>query len=479
MKALPVLLIGLALAAPAQATSLKCSGPEKAQFKTLCGDVELAALINNVNAAVARLLGQSDLLTAMLLKRDQRWFEDVIGSENIGPFEGRNDENYGRIHKLLKARLATLSRLQPGALKTPVGNWANALASAKVAKGGADTLTLTLKAHLNYPNMGQTYICEATATLKPAADGWYSGKGKADEPREPDPDIGPDADMIKLRMQGNTLRVVIVDGGRGGFCNGVDLLTASYFPAGGTASKSDPGLAARTVSPSFGCASVANSDEEEICSDPELAKLDTEINAHYRAAMVRLDAKTAEHLRADQRAWVRENSTGYEAHLAPGWDKKSYDVHHSSDARYELLTRLAERAFMLANIEDKREGLQGLWFAHHAMLSIAPEDGKTGLIGRGGKVAIGEYKSSCTFYSPVTLENGAVNAKEEFPELGRDGVVLVFNPRDPDNDDDFFDKDGKVKIAQPGYCSRMRSPKARLFPIKMNETIVKQFDRIR
>ena len=51
------------------------------------------------------------------------------------------------------------------------------------------------------------------------------------------------------------------------------------------------------------------------------------------------------------------------------------------------------------------------------------------------------------------IETGTFKTKEEFPKLTRESGTLL--ARRPDDDSE-----------QPGYCSKLRSPKARLFPVK-------------
>ena len=58
------------------------------------------------------------------------------------------------------------------------------------------------------------------------------------------------------------------------------------------------------TTPSFDCASAKLSAEKAICSDKDLAQLDQDIDAAYRAAVARLDRKAADALKRDQRAFI-------------------------------------------------------------------------------------------------------------------------------------------------------------------------------
>ena len=218
------------------------------------------------------------------------------------------------------------------------------------------------------------------------------------------------------------------------------------------------------TAPSFNCATAKNSDEQEICSDPELAEKDVAIAAAYNDAMRRLDAKSADYLRDDERAWVADNIVAYDAHLLAAWDKPSYYVHHTGDAREELKLRLKERLAMLKNLDEKRQGESGLWVGHTAMLAIAPDKDKPGMLQAAGrKWETGDWKSSCDFDADGKMVGGAFKTDDDFPKLARDGATLTLGD----------------ETGQPGYCERMTSPKARLFPVKDGADVGFNDDRIR
>lgn len=66
------------------------------------------------------------------------------------------------------------------------------------------------------------------------------------------------------------------------------------------------------VVPTFDCLRARKAVEKAICSDPELTKLDWDIDQAYRNILVRLDAKAASRLRQSQRAFIetRDRSFG-------------------------------------------------------------------------------------------------------------------------------------------------------------------------
>jgi uncharacterized protein YecT (DUF1311 family) len=254
------------------------------------------------------------------------------------------------------------------------------------------------------------------------------------------------------------------------------VATGSYFPIAAEATGTVAFVAQRTVAPSFKCATAQNSDEEEICSDPELAARDAEIARVYGETLRRLDARLAARLRADERAWAKDNATAFDTYLHPPWSKQNYMLHDTSDARAELMRRLNERLAMLANLDEKREGLEGLWVAYNADLTIAPAKGKTDgtLTAIGEKWLVGQYKFHCDFRSDGRIEHGSFKAEREFPTLTRDGAMLVISAEDPDTGDNPMPPGGHAPS-----CTRMHSAKARLFPVKPAAGVGAQFDRAR
>jgi uncharacterized protein len=455
---------------PADAVPLfDCSKPV---YQAVCSEHELRDLGVGIDAELARLLRSADPLTAMLLKRDQIWFEQILAAEDLHAFQGRQDADYLRVLATLKARRDALARLRTGGATTPVGSWSNAFATATIGKTVGNALAITLQARLSYRDvqLGEG-ACMATTTAALGKDGWYSATISDQKDSE------GQIDVIRFKLQGNTLR--IVHEGNSGICTwasspgdepskGADVLTGSFFPAGDAASA--PGsVAARTVAPSFDCARAENADEQEICADPELALADVEIAQFYRKTIRRLDHRLAAHLRTDQRAWASDNAVDYQYNLHPGGDKAQYDVHHTSSARNELAVRQKERIILLTNLDEKRRGVEGLWIGHNAVLAIAPAKGKSDgtMHAAGAKWVADDYRARCDFESDGRIENSVFKPTKDFPTLTRDGGTLVVATEDPDKREDFFDKNGQEKKPWPDYCNRMRSPKARLLPVKL------------
>ena len=97
-------------------------------------------------------------------------------------------------------------------------------------------------------------------------------------------------------------------------------------------SGSKPGTAA-TVSkvtlPSFDCATATRAAEKAICSDPDLARLDTEIDAAYKAALAARSGKAATQLRQEERDFIAARNTSF--------GNPSYNLRHEMEARLAVL----------------------------------------------------------------------------------------------------------------------------------------------
>jgi uncharacterized protein len=458
--------------AKASAASLfDCNSVDTA-YRTVCNEQELRKLGSEIDDELARLLRSADPLTALLLKRDQVYFTDILGADNIPGFQSHNDKGYARILAALKARRRGLTELRAGGVTTLEGDWSNVFANVTIAKAEAGSLAIAIKSRLSYPNENRGEVdCAAMVTAAPGKDGSYSAAvGKDHEGR---------LDIIRFRLQGNTLRIVHEVNGEAGVCDGkphdsdsdrrggADVLTGSYFPIGPAAKAA--GATARAVAPSFDCAKAENADEEEICADPEMAQADRNIARLFREAMRRIDHTIAGYLRADQRSWASDNSTDFLFNLQPGSDKAQSTVHHTSAARERLFLRQQQRILLIANLDEKRKGIEGVWHGYNASLTVAPAKGKSDgtLHAEGSKWDLEDYKAYCNFTSDGKIENGIFKAVNEFPKLTRDSGTLVIGAESNDSE-------------QPSYCWRMRSPKARLFPVKPGsgiEEISKQLRR--
>ena len=458
-----VLVPGLAVLMPGTAAAgFDCTGKNADQFTTICHDAEIMRLDRAVDASLVRAQHAVDPVTAMLLRRDQNWVMEIAGGA-YAQFNGADDPRRQGIIAILQQCLAMLDHMASRA-DGITGEWRNALGTATVAIRPNGVFHVDIRTKALYWD-GDQPACALAADVKLGDDGWLSGPaGVMSDGKEPAA-IAPDSTFtLHARLQANTLRVVIAHDNDYFACQPVESFTASYFPMVGvfaaTLSNTPPPMTA----PSFTCATAKNSDEQEICADPELAEKDVAIAGAYNDALHHLDPKSAEYLRDDERAWVAGNKDAYDSQIHAAWDKQNYFIHHTDNARHELYLRLKERLAMLKSLDDKREGEEGLWVGYNAMLAIAPDKDKSGMLQAAGrKWEAGNWKSHCDFAADGKMAGGHFKTDDEFPKLALDAVTLTL---------------GDEKT-QPGYCERMKSPKARLFPVKAGADVGFNDDRIR
>jgi uncharacterized protein len=463
--------LALLLSTPprAEAAAFRCSGPIP---DGECADRELIGLDRAVDAEFDAIIKYAEPLTKLLLRRDQAWFAEIVTRGFTRKYDGAKDPQRLRLIDTLTRRLVMLNEigLRPVAAG-PAGSWGNALATIVVHEAGHGALQVTLSAKLAYEERNDTLTCDLAGTFKKDGSGWFAGEFAT--PRAADARARAPA---RLRLQGNTLRIVRADDvgtdADQRVCGGLETITGSYFSLTPAARAPASVISARTVSPSFKCATAENSDEEEICADPELAARDVKLARVYAETLRRLEPRLAAALRSDQRGWAKDNPTAYDASLHPAAAKDTSTLHHPDFAREELRLRLDERLAMLANLDEKRQGIVGFWEAYNAALTIAPAKDNTDgtMTATGYKWETGDYKSRCDFMSDGHIDRGTFKAKEAFPALTRDGAMLITSAEDPDD---------RPESGAPEYCNRMPSAKARLFPVKAAAGAGARFDRTR
>src|SRR5262245_62817581 len=103
------LLVGKAGAA----SLFGCNSVDTA-YRTVCNEQELRKLGSEIDDELAKLLRRVDPLTALLLKRDQVYFTDILAADNVPGFQSHNDKEYARILVALEARRRALSELGVG-----------------------------------------------------------------------------------------------------------------------------------------------------------------------------------------------------------------------------------------------------------------------------------------------------------------------------------------------------------------------------
>jgi uncharacterized protein len=427
----------------AEAAAFTCSGPIPNRE---CSDRELIGVDWAVDGEFDAIIKSADPLTKLLLRRDQAWFVEIVTRGFTRKYEGANDPQRLRLLDTLTRRIVMLNEigLRPVAAG-PAGSWGNALATIMVREAGHGALQVTLSAKLAYEERDDTLTCDLAGMFTQDGTGWFAGELAA-------PDAAGARAPTRLRLQGNTLRMVHTDDTDTDrqVCGSLSIITGSYF----------------SLHP------AANSDEEEICADPELATRDIRMARLYAETLRRLEPRLAADVRTDQRGWAKDNPTAYDASLHPASAKDTSTLHHTDDARDELRLRLDERLAMLANLDEKRQGVVGFWEAYNAALTIAPAKDKTDgtMAAVGFKWEVGDYKTRCDFMSRGRIEGGAFKAREAFPTLTRDGAMLIASAED---------RDDKPASRAPEYCNRMPSAKARLLPVKPAAGVEGKFDRLR
>jgi len=323
--------------------------------------------------------------------------------------------------------------------------------------------------------------CTVGALVKPAAGGWLAGsllpdeaalsKASADAKSEPKK---PPA--IRMRRQGETLRVAIVAGDEGydlPGCESVEQITASYFPSG----KAAPDKADTTfVTPTFDCTDPKTATEEEICADPDLADNDQRLNRAWKALLPRLDGVTRRALTEDQRSWVKTQAAQFPQFLHPAWEKRTSQMHTTTDARDHLNGLQRERIALLEGFDDKRTGLAGVWLAYNALIRITANADGT-LSGQGWKWEQGDWKAGCDYAMTGKAVNGIFRSdeKRKNPDtLERDHATLIVNRLDDAFAKKRWKKDGTAdEAADEAKCRRnvANSSTAKLFPARPSPDI--------
>ncbi len=446
-----------------------------------CKDGTMQRLVRELDAAEKAALAKARPLTVPLLKRDQVWFRQMLEV-----YDDNADDSGGSIQdievRMLERRIAALNELAQGHGRAGVGGrWVNAFGSVEVTPGehGDIHVALTVDARYGEDSDRQPETCATRGVLRAGADGWLVGTAVSPKPYTTD--VAKEVAtmkpaLLKIRRQGETLRVVAGDGNKDGWdryainCSHQNLLTGSYFAAG----KSGRGLTGATpfVAPTFDCTRPATASEEEICADPELAAGDVRLNRAWHRLLPRLDTTTRRLLSTDQRAWVKSQAFQYPEFLHPAWDKQASDVHQTALARDSLLALQRERLAVLEGFDETRRGFEGTWWASDAGLTVTRgKDGKLNV--SGGKWYQGSWKDGCVYEFSGTVDAAGFHAddKSENPDtLERDHATLIVNRAD-----DAWAKrrDQDDPTAGEAKCRRLRSysSTARLFPVRTSPDI--------
>jgi uncharacterized protein YecT (DUF1311 family) len=448
----------------------------------VCKEIGYDRLVAQIDKALTATLAKAPANIRPLLKRDQVWFNEAI--REAAEFVAESDEFDFReeFGETLRQRAASLEAIADGLGRSGLaGRWANAFGNVVVTPGESGAFRLTIETRAVYgPGNDRRRECKLRAEVRPASGGWLTGSIVPDD-RQPaaEPKGEPaKAPSIKIRRQGETLRVVVGDAEwrdeARSSCEYMWQITASYFASGKSdaSDRTDTAFAA----PTFDCSRPETASDEEICADPDLAENDQKLNRAWQALLPRLDDATRRALTEDQRNWVRAQANQYPQFLHPAWEKQSSYMHFTADARDKLDRLQRERIALLDGFDDKRKGFAGTWLAYNAIIQVtANADGS--LTARGWKWDQGDWKAGCDYAMSGKVVNGGFRSDEprKNPDtLERDHATLIVNRLDDTFARKRWKNDGTAdETADEAKCRRnlANSSTARLFPARPSPDI--------
>jgi uncharacterized protein YecT (DUF1311 family) len=407
-----------------------------------------------------------------LLKRDQGFFHEMMISaaeEMPGSAdEGARDE----FANMLRQRVAVLAKLGFGRSGLS-GKWQDAFGTVTVLPADDGAYRVAIDTNAVYGGDDERRAqCRATALVKPSQGGWLTGTLEQVKPVPPVADT--QAATIKVRRQGETLRVVAnetewenqnrLD------CKTIRTVTGSYFASGRDEAPSDKADTA-FVMPTFDCTRPGTASEEEICGDPDLADNDQHLNRAWKALLPRLDETTRRALTEDQRDWVKAQGEEYPEFLHPAWNKTTYFMHFTSDARDRINKMQRERLALLEGFDETRTGVAGVWLSATAILKVTKTD-EGDVSAEGWKWEQGDWKAGCDYDMSGKIVKGVFHSDEERKNpdtLERDHAMLIVNRMD----DSFAKKRHGADGEDEMKCKRsfQNSSTARLFPAKPSADI--------
>ena len=458
-----------------------CGADHPLQAAPACKDGSLDRLVKAVDAAAKKVLDRTDPRASVLFKRDQVWFRQMVQSyaENMDD-AGKDQEGSEKIIITMRRRAALLDGVAQGAGRRDLsGRWVNVFASVTITPAADGAYRIALSSDALYgpdrdvqdrgPDLHPA--CKASALVRPAADGWLVGK--ADAPANWKPERGKIPARVRVRLQGETLRVVAGEEISGGVdsrtlhCRDINQLTGSYFASGKSAA---PGagaasMAASITAPTFDCTQPATAAEEEICADPELAVNDIRLNRAWTQLLPRLDAVTRRLLTDDQRAWLKAEAERFASQLHSPLFKLNYFVHLTAIARDSLADMQRDRIAMLEGFDENRRGFEGDWEGYNATVTVYRN--KNGSLSvEGSKIFENDYKATCEYFYKGKVDSNLFtpDEKSDNPDtIERDHASLIVNR----GDDEWVKRQERSDRPLEGKCTHaLNSSTARVFPVR-------------
>ncbi len=442
-----------------------------------CGKAGYDKLVAAIDRSFDAALAKTPANIRPLLKRDQAWFNEMILEAAGTVQEADEDELRENFVATLHKRAAVLDDVAQGFGRSGLaGKWVYAFGSVTLT--AADNGEFRLAADMQaYYGSDKHRSCRLNAVVAPSAGGWLSGtiqpeEGKpasAGEQKTTVEGKSPKPPSIKLRRQGDSLRVVMIDSdnewdNKRDDCDYMWQITGSYFASGrqDTADRADTSF----VMPTFDCLRPDTATDEEICADPDLAENDRRLNRAWKALLPRLDDATRRALTEDQRNWVGAQTQEYPEFLHPAWEKQTAQMHFTANARDHVDGLQRERIALLEGFDDKRRGLAGVWLAYNAIIKITVDkDGR--LKAQGWKWDQGDWKAGCDYDMSGKIADGTFRSDEQRKNpdtLERDHGMLIVNRLD----DLFAKKRSGKENEDEEKCKRRldNSSTARLFPAR-------------
>jgi uncharacterized protein YecT (DUF1311 family) len=467
-----------------------CGEADGDRIKTaMCKENGYDRLVAQIDRAFDAMLPKTPANIRPLLKRDQAWFNEMILEAADLVVEMDDADIRAGFAETLQSRATALENMVDGIGRAGfTGRWTSAFGGITVTPAEADAYHLAIHIRVSYGS-DRHAECTVGALVKPTGGAWLAGQLLPDEAAAAktaaDDKATADAKSeakkpptIRMRRQGGTLRVAIAAGGERSDlpgCESVEQITASYFPGGKP--EAAAGKAGTTfVTPTFDCTRPDTATEEEICADPDLADNDRRLNRAWKALLPRLDDATRRALTEDQRQWIKAQAAQFPQFLHPAWEKRTSQMHYTTDARDHLNGLQRERIALLEGFDDRRTGLAGFWLANNAIIRITVNaDGA--LTSQGWKWEQGDWKAGCDYAMTGKVVNGTFRAdeKRKNPDtLERDHATLVINRLDDTFAKNRWKKDGTAdETADEAKCKRnaSNSSTSRLFPARPSPDI--------